>query len=219
MRGKEIKKTDLAEWILWMVSYTPVIMIILIKYFFSDKKSGSNWNSKLNFSVLNFNFQVNFQILLFLVVVFSTVLLFKLALFFFLRGVKKELRKPLVSKIKKIISFKKLSLDKYSFFILSLMLPFIFESGESIFDLWIIFSLITILIVVMIKMNQITVNPIFLFSNLSVFEAEILKVSTNPNIEGKKKVTIITNYNLSEIENLENEKYIDYFDGVYFILK
>ncbi|CAM3330122.1 hypothetical protein [Vagococcus fessus] len=209
-RGEfSIKFSSVVEFCLWIVGYLPVSMIILVKYFFSDDIPSSKWNS----SIAIFNINVRFQIFMFILIAISTIFIFKITLYILKIWISRKLKSPYTSKINRIIKFNKLTLEKYSFFILSLMLPFIFESGESVFDLLIIFTLILVLIIIMIKMEQITVNPIFLFSSLNVIEATVDEVGET------KRVTIITNYSIVELENIETEAYFQYFNNVYFLIK
>lgn len=208
----EIKGSAVIEFLLWIVGYLPVAMIILVKYFFSNDDSNSNWNN----NIIIWKYNLNVQFLVFMIVVLLTVLLFKTTLSIFIHMTRKKVQTEHSPKISGIKRFDKLNLDEYSFFILSLMLPFIFESGESIFDLLIIFSLIFILIIIMIKMEQITVNPIFLFSKLKVLEAN---VTEEKDEENGKNVTLITDYSIEDLENAKDEKYYQVFNNVYFLLK
>lgn len=112
-------------------------------------------------------------------------------------------------------SKESLSLEQYSFFILSLMLPFIFESTETMFDLLLILSLVIIIISVMIKMDQIIVNPIFLFSKVGIYKGEILVSGTNRY----KTVAFITNLSEYDLENQDYLQYEEYFHNVYFLVK
>ncbi|HGF7661857.1 TPA: hypothetical protein QFS65_001271, partial [Enterococcus faecium] len=108
-----------------------------------------------------------------------------------------------------------LSLEQYSFFILSLMLPFIFESTENIFDLLLVLTLVFIIIAVMIKMNQIIVNPIFLFSKINIYRGEIQKRGN----EKTQQVAFITELSDNDLENESEFKYEEYFNNVYILRK
>ena len=68
----------------------------------------------------------------------------------------------------------------------------------------------------MIKLEQITVNPIFLFSRLKVLQANVTEVRDE---EKGKNITLITDYNIEELENIKDEKYHQVFFNVYFLLK
>lgn len=83
----------------------------------------------------------------------------------------------------------------------------VFKGISAVFDLLLIFSLIFILIIIMIKMDQITVNPIFLFSKLKILNATVIES------DKEKRVTLITNYSLEELENMGNRNYNEYFNN------
>ncbi|MFW7409009.1 hypothetical protein ACODG4_03495 [Vagococcus fluvialis] len=203
-----VKQSSVTEFILWIIGYLPVSMVIMVKFIFSSEEADSLWNASFNVWKLN----LSFQFIAFVTIAFFTIVVFKVTLSIFIKKIRKKIRNNHSPKISRIKKFDTLDLEKYSFFILSLMLPFIFESGETLFDLFLIFSLIFILIIIMIKMDQITVNPIFLFSKLKVLNATVLE------IDREKKVIIITNYSLEELENTQNRSYNEYFSNVYFLL-
>lgn len=202
-----MKTKKITEYIFWLISYYPVIMVVLYKSF----------ETEIN-GFIKFSFQKYYayrEYLVFIAILLTTLLLYRLVLKIFTEKIRNKVTKYNIKQSVIINRFEKLSLDKYSFFILSLMLPFIFQSTDNVFDLLLIVSLIGLLIYVMVKMNQIMVNPIFLFSNLKIYEAN---VSKDNNIN-KIDVAIITNLSLRELEKGESFLFYEYFNKVYFIMK
>lgn len=118
---------------------------------------------------------------MFCIYFFITITLYYLTMKIFMNKQSEKIKNDSQNKKLRLKSKESLSLDQYSFFILSLMLPFIFESTETIFDLFSILSLVFIIISVMIKMNQIIVNPIFLFSKFNIYTGEIQKLGSEKN--------------------------------------
>ncbi|HGL5670882.1 TPA: hypothetical protein ACKFO2_001817, partial [Enterococcus faecium] len=90
-----------------------------------------------------------------------------------------------------------------------------FESTENIFDLLLVLTLVFIIIAVMIKMNQIIVNPIFLFSKINIYRGEIQKRGN----EKTQQVAFITELSDNDLENESEFKYEEYFNNVYILRK
>ena len=151
----------------------------------------------------------------FIIIMIITVFLYKVTLTVFMKVQTRKIECGNQNKLLVLRHKESLSLDQYSFFILSLMLPFIFESTENIFDLLLVLSLVFIIIVVMIKMDQIIVNPIFLFSKISIYKGNIQIIGT----EKVKEVAFITNISEYDLENEKQLKYQEYFNNVYLLVK
>lgn len=152
---------------------------------------------------------------MFCIYFFITITLYYLTMKIFMNKQSEKIKNDSQNKKLRLKSKESLSLDQYSFFILSLMLPFIFESTETIFDLFSILSLVFIIISVMIKMNQIIVNPIFLFSKFNIYTGEIQKLGS----EKKLKIAFITDLSEIELEEITEINYEEYFKNVYFLIK
>ncbi|AYJ46681.1 hypothetical protein D8N35_16885 [Enterococcus casseliflavus] len=193
-----IKLIKVVELIFWLVSYSPVFMIILYNFFIKSNKTSNL-----------------VQVACFIIIFIITVILYKVTLSIFMKIQLKKIKTNQQKKLLKLRHKESLSLEQYSFFILSLMLPFIFESTESLFDLLLVLSLVCVIMSVMIKMDQIIVNPIFLFSKISIYKGEIQIIGTNKS----KKVAFITNISENDLEDEENLRYQEYFNNVYLLIK
>lgn len=193
-----IEKKKCIELGFWIISYSPVFLIIIYNYFIKTEKMK--------------NYE---QALWFLGISIVTVVLYRTTMKCFIKKQNRNIDKSAQNKRLKLKKKNSLSLEQYSFFILSLMLPFIFESTEKIFDLLLVLTLVFIIIAVMIKMNQIIVNPIFLFSKINIYRGEIQK-------RGNKKtqqVAFITELSENELETESEFKYEEYFNNVYILRK
>ncbi|MFR1799880.1 hypothetical protein ABE927_14790 [Enterococcus gallinarum] len=193
-----IKLIKVVELIFWLVSYSPVFMIILYNFFIKSNKTSNL-----------------VQVACFIIIIIITVILYKVTLSIFMKIQLKKIKTNQQKKLLKLRHKESLSLEQYSFFILSLMLPFIFESTESLFDLLLVLSLVCVIMSVMIKMDQIIVNPIFLFSKIGIYKGEIQIIGTNKS----KKVAFITNISENDLEDEENLRYQEYFNNVYLLIK
>lgn len=193
-----IKLIKVVELIFWLVSYSPVFMIILYNFFIKSNKTSNL-----------------VQVACFIIIIIITVILYKVTLSIFMKIQLKKIKTNQQKKLLRLRHKESLSLEQYSFFILSLMLPFIFESTESLFDLLLVLSLVCVIMSVMIKMDQIIVNPIFLFSKIGIYKGEIQIIGTNKS----KKVAFITNISENDLEDEENLRYQEYFNNVYLLIK
>ncbi len=205
---KTISVRNIFEFVIWVVSYVPVVLITGYRSWEAGNsetiKKGWEINDKVNLSI---------PLVAFVLIAAVSVLLYKITFHFFFKNVKKEIKNDQSIPRLKIKKYKSLSLNEYSFFILSLMLPFVFETLNSIFDLLVLVSLIIILIFTMIKMNQIVVNPIFLFSGVKILEAEIAKGHDLKHI----KCAIVTDLTDEQLETEDFFSYSEYFNNVFFL--
>lgn len=196
MPSIEIKKC--IELGFWIVSYSPVFLIIIYNYLIK--------NEEMN------NLE---QVFWFLGIIIITVFLYRVTMKYFITKQNKNIDKNNQNKRLQLKMKKSLSLEQYSFFILSLMLPFVFESTENIFDLLLVLTLVFIIIAIMIKMDQIIVNPIFLFSKIKIYKGEIKKRGN----ETTQQIAFITELSEHELENEIEFNYEEYFNNVYILRK
>lgn len=195
MPSVEIKCIELGFWI---VSYSPVFLIIMYNFFIKTERMN--------------NLE---QVLWFSGIALVTVILYRTTMKCFMKKQNKNIDEDTQNKKLQLRKKNSLSLEQYSFFILSLMLPFIFESTENVFDLLLVLTLVSIIIAIMIKMNQIIVNPIFLFSKVNIYSGEIQKIGN----EKTQKITFITELSNNELESETEFKYEEYFNNVYILRK
>lgn len=195
MPSVEIKKC--IELGFWIVSYSPVFLIIMYNFFIKTERMN--------------NLE---QVLWFSGIALVTVILYRTTMKCFMKKQNKNIDEDTQNKKLQLRKKNSLSLEQYSFFILSLMLPFIFESTENVFDLLLVLTLVSIIIAIMIKMNQIIVNPIFLFSKVNIYSGEIQKIGN----EKTQKIAFITELSNNELESETEFKYEEYFNNVYILL-
>ncbi|HGS8698889.1 hypothetical protein ACPTGD_00425 [Enterococcus faecalis] len=196
MPSVEIKKC--IELGFWIVSYSPVFLIIMYNFFIKTERMN--------------NLE---QVLWFSGIALVTVILYRTTMKCFMKKQNKNIDEDTQNKKLQLREKNSLSLEQYSFFILSLMLPFIFESTENVFDLLLVLTLVSIIIAIMIKMNQIIVNPIFLFSKVNIYSGEIQKIGN----EKTQKIAFITELSNNELESETEFKYEEYFNNVYILRK
>ncbi|MGY3724360.1 hypothetical protein SAMN05421767_14010 [Granulicatella balaenopterae] len=192
-----MSRNKVKEFFLWIIGYSPVIMVILYKFKIEKYVA----NAYACFGVLG--------------IVILTLLVYRIEQRCFLKNVEKDMEKYNENKRLEIKSISRLSLNEYSFFILTLMLPFIFEDANNSFDFWLMVFIILVLIYILVKMNQIIVNPIFLFSKLTILKCTVRKIGS----ENEKEISIITKLKVTDLEQLEVVRYKECFEQVYYVTR
>lgn len=205
------RENKFLEFILWLTSYIPLILIAFFNRMFMDKDY---------FEIscfLNKESQILIpKLYLFLLIILFSFLIYHLAnkmLFYF---IKNKILKS--GSNKKIIlnKYENLSLDEYTYFIISLFSPFLFENFNYVYSIFLFFIFIIIIIFILIKLEKIILNPIFLFSNLKILKASLIKVGGNKlNIN----CYIISDLSFEELENEKSFLYDEFFKNVYFLTK
>lgn len=142
----------------------PVISLLVLKYLRSTYYKDGLW---INMKSLRLNIFGDFVI--YLSVCLVTIFLYWLSAKIFEKFKTKEIRKKNDGNKVIVREYKPISINEYSFFILSLLLPFVIEDPSDLLNLLIMLTLILIIINIMIKKKQIIINPIFLFSRFKVF--------------------------------------------------
>ncbi|PKD98520.1 hypothetical protein [Macrococcoides caseolyticum] len=144
----------LKQYILWIIAYLPLIFVSVF--------SGKNIPFlKGNQDIIK---GIIFIILLIIIYFFSAKLFLRLVI---------RSKKNKVGQIKNV---EQISINEYSYFILTLFMPLLFEDMENIFDYIVLFALITIIIIIFTRTDHIIVNPIFILNNLVVCKVEIQNV-------------------------------------------
>lgn len=205
------KENKFLEFVLWLASYIPLILMVFFNSVFSDKDY---------FKIICF-FNKNEQLIISKFSIFILIVLISFFIYYLLNKILFHIMKQKIKKSgsnKKIIlnKYENLSLDEYSYFIISLFLPFVFQNFNGAYPIVLFLIFIIIIIFILIKLEKIVLNPIFLFSSLKVLKASVTKVGSNKlNIN----CFIISDLNFKELENEERFLYDEFFKNVYFITK
>lgn len=207
----------ITAWLFWIVSFFPLMLIILSKFLMDN----ININHDTCFreilesiNVFKLDFDVYIQLIFFIIVIVLSVLTYYVFLSIYLRKERKKIHESGHFKKTRIISFTTLTFEHYTYFILTLLFPFIFIDSNNVFDLLLILSLIVTVIYILVKTNKIALNPIFLFSSLNVYDARI-KGNSGEIIN----IKIVTDINKRDLEKSDKLYYSEYFDDLYIILK
>lgn len=201
---KAITFEDVDRYVYWLAAYFPVIALLIYK-FLKDNYFPKGICIKIA-DTLKVDFTNDFFIFIILFIV--TNIIYRTCNNKYLSKVKNKKNNNILElSVKK---FETISLNDYSFFILSLLLPFISQNSTDILELLVNLAMIFTIIKVLVKKNQMIINPIFLFSKNNIFKAVV-------EIDGNNKdVFVITKE--EQLGSNDNFNYSKYF-GIYYIEK
>lgn len=160
-----LKTVNLKQFIYWFVAYIPVISLLILKYF-----QATYFTKGLKVQIVFCKINIWGDFFIYLLVCIVTIVCYYLSAKKFEHSKMKEIKKNNGQKKIQVRAYEPISINEYSFFILSLLLPFVTEDPSNLLNLLIMLTLIFIIIVIMIKKNQIIINPIFLFSRFKVYK-------------------------------------------------
>lgn len=199
MGHKPVTIKKLTAYILWIVAYMPVISLLILKYV-DQNILPETLKAKINECF-------NKELLIYIILVLLTIIFYKISN---IKSIEHMKTKAHANKTKLFIrSHDQISINEYSFFILSLLLPFLSHNTDNILDLLLALSVIVIIIIILVKKEQLIINPIFLFSKSNVFTAVIEINGTRKNV-----------YIISIEESLDSDYpfiYFEYFKDIYYV--
>lgn len=158
------------QYVLWSTAYLPLVLLMIYRFIDSNNffkhSNAVYWLSK----------QINEYLLDLLVVI--AIIVFSIFLF---RSITKWYFKDLESEmlvggrgnIFFVRNYESLSVNDYSFFLMTLFIPLISIDTASILNLAITILTITIVILIYVKTNTLSVCPVFFTSGKYVYKAVI----------------------------------------------
>lgn len=179
-----IKTNKIKQFVLWFLAYLPVILIIVFRAL------GGKWYLSLIFVIISI-----------IIYFFSG----KLYLLYEKRRVKNNAKK-----IGSIKTNKVLPISEYSYFILTLFMPLLFEDISSSLDYTIFGTLILLILIIFTKNDYIIINPLFLLANYHVFKVKI--INADKVIDGYAIVN-------KKIDLDEKVHYKKLFPNIFFIFE
>jgi len=178
----EISTNKIKQFILWFLAYLPIFLIIVFR--------------SLNDSWI--------YAILFLI---SSVAIYFFSGKLYLIYEKNKLNEN-TKKIGVVKSNKTLPISEYSYFILTLFMPLLFEDINTKLDYTVFITLLVLIVIIFTKNDYIIINPLFLLGNFKVYKINMQ--SADILIEGYAVVS----------KSIDLDKKVYYkkiFNNVYFI--
>ncbi|PCF66304.1 hypothetical protein B5C02_08310 [Staphylococcus pseudintermedius] len=178
----EISTIKIKQFFLWFLAYFPIFMIIVFRAL------NNSWIYPILF-------------------LFSSILIYfvagKVYLYFEKCNVNENTKKVGIVK-----SNKPLPISEYSYFILTLFMPLLFEDINTKLDYTVFLTLLVLIIIIFTKNDYIIINPLFLLGNFKVYKINM--ESAEVSIEGYAIVS-------KKIDLDKKVYYKKIFNNVYFI--
>lgn len=210
------------QWILWSVTYTPLILIMFFRFLVSNNiYFGLDvYLKNLNkFNELFFS-KMAFELYFIIFTLIASIILFKITIKFYLYKYDEKFVVGRDGEDFYIREIKKLSANDYSFFLLTLLLPLISLDHSSIINLFISIMIIVYVINIYVKTDSISACPIFFFSGRAVYKGIISTGSkeeeqVNPTLR-RSVVMIMKKDSIDLINQVRGESLVG---NVYYITK
>lgn len=161
----------LEQAVLWIISYIPVLLIALYRHVFEKKVSEAEYICLYGYKISDYLFHI-----------IVVILLMSLSVCLYLWAPKimfKKLEGKLMLKEKGqdviVKKFERPSLNDYTFFLLTLILPLITVDFSSIVSFLVCFSVVIFIIVLLIQIDYIIACPLFFVSSYKIWKVTLLE--------------------------------------------
>ena len=156
--------------VIWTISYIPIFLIAFYRYYFEYSISEIKiFNQTLTVNAIHL-------ISIITIVIFSFVLYFLFPKIIF-RKIERAIEDNKRGMGVYIKQFEKLSINDYTFFLLTLILPIITVDFSSTVSLLLCLSIIIFIIVLLTSINYIIACPIFFISAYKVWKVSFVETS------------------------------------------
>lgn len=201
--------------VLWATAYLPLMLIMFYRYIDSnDYFKSTDWAQWLagHFDKTIFDIMVILAILIF------SLLAYRLVANWLFSKYDSQLKDRKLGTRVWVRKYERLSVNDYSFFLLTLLLPLISMDYASVINLMITLVVVVIVIVIYVKTGTISVCPVFFVSGRQVYKAVLSDKSkaaeaVDPSV--RQEAVIITrekflnlNRNFRTVKLLNNIYYL-----------
>jgi hypothetical protein len=178
--------------LLWTTAYLPLILIMVYRFVDSNdyfkKTEWALWFAKRIDKTA-------FDAIVVAAILAISLVGYRLVAVWLFNGYDRQLQNRELGKTISVRKYERLSVNDYSFFLLTLLLPLISIDQASAVNLMVTLAIIVIAIAIYVKTDYISVCPVFFLSGRQVYKAMISDRSkeaeaTDPSI--RKEVILIT---------------------------
>lgn len=160
--------------VLWAIAYLPLYLIMIYRFidsnnFFKKTEFMSCLRDHINKILFD-------SIIIFLIIIFS-LLIYRIVTNWYFKDLDRELTEEGVGDTYAVRKYEKLSVNDYSFFLMTLLLPLISLDYASVINLIVSLLIIIVIIAIYVKTDYISVCPLFFTSGRHVYKAVISRYS------------------------------------------
>lgn len=206
------RKTE--QIIIWIVTYTPIVLIMVFRFFTSNNFFMSAERINCIKTINNvFLSKMAIETYFILVLLIFSLLLYKSTIKFFLSDYEERFKLGKDGENYYIRRLKKLNANDYSFFLLTLLTPLVSLDNSSMINLLISLIIILVVIYIYVKTDEISICPLFFFSGRSIYKGVISlgtkeQENEDPSLR-KEVIIIIKKENISLNKKVRGGKLVD----------
>lgn len=198
--------------IIWTVTYIPLILIMVFRFMVSNKFLKI---PTYELVIFNKNIVINsifIEVFYVLIILLASFIIYKVTIYYFLSGYEQKFKPGKEGRNFSIREIKYLSVNDYSFFLLTLLLPLISLDHSSVLNLTVSIIIITYVILIYVKTDSISSCPLFFFSGRQVYKGIISQgtkeeETTNPSLR-REVFMIVKRENLDLNKKMRGEKLV-----------
>lgn len=187
--------------ILWMAAYLPLIFIMVYRFIdsndFFKKTKWAKWLAKYIDKTL-------FDVITIAGIIVISLIIYRLVAMWIFSNYDRRLRAKEIGKNVSVRKYERLSVNDYSFFLMTLLLPLVSLDQASGINLMVTIAIILIVIAIYVKTDFISVCPVFFVSGRQVYKVIISDQSKEAEIADpsiRQEVIIITREKLLNLNN------------------
>jgi len=200
---------------LWATAYLPLVLIMVYRFIDSnDFLKQRNWVTWL----ANHIDKTVFDVIVIVGVIAFSLLIYRFVAMWLFSGYDRQLRAKEIGKNVSVRKYERLSVNDYSFFLMTLLLPLVSLDQASGINLMVTIAIVSIIIVIYVKTDFISVCPVFFVSGRQVYKATISDQSKEAEIADpsiRKEVIIITREKSLDLNN--KFRTINLIGNIYYV--
>ncbi|MCY7971047.1 hypothetical protein MOB00_06750 [Bacillus spizizenii] len=158
------------QYYLWYTAYLPLFLIMVYRFIDSLNLFG---NIKIIKYIVKTLTKTGVDFIVILLIILFSYLMYKLVIRWLLKDQEIDLNSGNTGSSFSIRSIKKLSVNDYTFFLMSLLLPLFSLDYESFINVAVSFLIIVVVIIIYVKTDFISICPLFFTTGYQVYEAII----------------------------------------------
>ncbi|MCL8470498.1 MULTISPECIES: hypothetical protein [Bacillus] len=184
------------QYYLWYTAYLPLFLIMAYRFIDSLNLFGGIKLVRNIVTILN---KVGLEFIVVVCIIIFSYVMYKVVIRWLINEEVSNLNSGASGSVFAIRSIKKLNVNDYTFFLMSLLLPLFSLDYESFINLAVSFLIIVVIIMIYVKTDFISVCPLFFTTGYQVYEAILSEFSKevekeNPSVR-VNAIIIIKNKN------------------------
>ncbi|MEY8820589.1 hypothetical protein AB7C35_15420 [Bacillus subtilis] len=205
------------QYYLWYTAYLPLFLIMIYRFIDSLNLFGKN---QIVIRILDILTKVGLDFVVFTIIIIFSLIMYKLVIRWFFKDLEGQLENKTKGSVYSIRKLKRLSVNDYTFFLMSLLLPLFSLDYESFINLAGSCLFIAVIIIIFVKTEFISVCPLFFITGYEVYEAIISQSSKEDEQNDKSlriKAIILTKEKFPDLD--DKYRAVRLINNIYLIRK